>query len=108
MLAIVSEYDTKPLKENGYEAHRQYIDIQYLLSGKETICSLPLEYLKETKPYCEEKDATFYEECGVEGQRMMVGNVYFIIYFSQDGHMPGLCVGEPEKVKTVVVKVKIL
>lgn len=105
--AIVSEYDTMLVNANGYEAHRQYIDIQYLLSGKETICSLPLEYLKEIKPYSEEKDAAFYEECCVDGQRMMVGNGYFAIYFPQEGHMPGLCVGVPEKVKKVVVKVTI-
>lgn len=103
--AIVSEYESKAVNENGYEAHRAYIDIQYLLSGKETICSLPLEYLKETKPYSAEKDAAFYEECGVVGQRMTVGNGYFAIYFPQDGHMPGLSLNGAEKVKKVVVKV---
>lgn len=47
--AIVSEYTTKLDNEYGYEAHRQFIDIQYLISGKEKVCFLPLEYLKETK-----------------------------------------------------------
>ena len=59
--AIVSEYSTKVKNEYGYEAHREYIDIQYLISGEEKICCLPLEYLIETKSYNEEQDATFYE-----------------------------------------------
>lgn len=58
--AIVSEYITKEVNENGYEAHLDYIDIQYLISGEEVVKSLPLEYLNEIKPYNKEIDAAFY------------------------------------------------
>lgn len=47
--AIVSGYTTKEINENGYEAHRDYIDIQYLISGEEVVCCLSLEYLNEIK-----------------------------------------------------------
>lgn len=105
--AIVSEYTTKEENENGYEAHREWIDIQYLLKGREKICSLPLEYLKETNAYDAGKDAALYEETGVTGQEMLVGNGYFAVYFPQNGHKPGLCAGECEAVKKVVVKVRV-
>ena len=105
--AIVSEYTTKEINENGYEAHRDYIDIQYLISGKEIINSLPLEYLKVTKPYNKEIDAAFYEVEGSKPQELLLGNGYFAILFPQDGHMPQLCVNEPSKVKKVVIKVKL-
>jgi len=105
--AIVSEYETKIVNELGFEAHRDYIDIQYLISGKEIINSLPLEYLKEIKPYNKEKDAAFYEEVEVKPQELLLGNGYFAILFPQDGHMPQLCVNKPEKVKKVVIKVKL-
>ena len=105
--AIVSEYTTKEVNEYGYEAHREYIDIQYLISGEEKICCLPLEYLKEIKPYNDEKDAAFYEEASVKPQELIIGNGYFTILFPQDGHMPQMCVKEPTAVKKVVVKVKI-
>lgn len=104
--AIVSEYTTKPENENGYEAHRQYIDIQYLVSGSEKICCLPLEYLKETKPYSEECDAALYS-ADIQPQEMMIGNGYFAVFFPQDGHMPQLSADEPLPVKKIVVKVKI-
>ena len=105
--AIVSEYTTKEENENGFEAHREWIDIQYLLRGSENICYLPLEYLKETKAYDASKDAAFYEEAGVASQELLMGDGYFVVFFPQDGHKPGLCAGECEMVKKVVLKVKI-
>jgi YhcH/YjgK/YiaL family protein len=104
--AIVSEYTTKEMNENGYEAHRDYIDIQYLLRGREKICCLPLEYLKQTKVYTKEIDAAFYEESDTHPQEMIIGNGYFAILYPQDGHMPCLCLNEPMIVKKVVIKVQ--
>ena len=104
--AIVSEYDTKKVNEHGYEAHRKNIDIQYLLLGEERIACLPIERLKETKPYSEENDAAFYA-AGPRPQEMIIGNGYFAVFFPQDGHMPQLCIDEPVPVKKVVVKVRI-
>ena len=105
--AIVSEYDTKEVNENGYEAHKKFIDIQYLIKGSEKICCLPLEFLKETKAYNPEFDAAFYKEASICPQDMLVGNCYFAIFFPQDGHMPCLRIEQPISVKKVVVKVKI-
>ena len=105
--AIVSEYTTKQVNENGFEAHRQYLDIQYLMSGSEKISCLPLEYLKETKPYSEKDDSALYQAADVQPQEMVIGNSYFAIFFPQDGHMPQLCVDAPLAVKKVVVKIKI-
>lgn len=88
--SIVSEYTTKEVNENGYEAHRDYIDIQYLISGEEIVVTLPLEYLKEIKPYNKDCDAAFYVGTGIKHQELLLGNGYFAILFPQDGHMPCL------------------
>ena len=105
--AIVSEYETKLQNEHGYEAHKKYIDIQYLISGAERIACLPIEKLIETEPYNEEKDAAFYK-AAINPQEMVIGDGYFAIFFPQDGHMPQLCVDKPMKVKKVVIKVEIV
>ncbi len=104
--AIVSEYETKSVNENGYEAHRKFIDIQYLLKEKEKNCCLPIEKLKETKPYKEEIDAAFYT-ADIPTQELMLGDGFFAIYWPQDGHMPCLSIDKTEIVKKVVVKVEI-
>lgn len=107
--AIVSEYTTKEVNENGYEAHRQNIDIQYLLKGKEKIACLPLEELSVTKPYNEETDAAFYNAVSdFDPSNLPLRSGYFAIFFPQDGHMPCLSVNEPEMVKKVVVKVRLV
>lgn len=106
--AIVSEYNTKIENENGYEAHRDYIDIQYLISGIERIGYMPLEYLKETISYNKEKDIAFFKDEYGASQYLLLGNGYFTILFPQDGHMPQLAINAPMKVKKVVVKVKVL
>ena len=103
--AIVSEYETKAVNENGYEAHRKFIDIQYLLKGSEKNCCLSLEKLKETKPYKEEIDAAFYE-ADLPAQELMLGDGFFAIFWPQDGHIPGLCFNVKMLVKKVVVKIK--
>lgn len=105
--AIVSEYETKRVTEYGYEAHKRFIDIQCALKGVEKVWYLPVERLKETKPYSAEVEAAFYtaEE---KPQEMIIGNGYFAIFFPQDGHMPQLCVDEPQMMKKIVVKVEIL
>lgn len=104
--AIVYEYETKVKNEVGYEAHRKNIDIQYLLKGEERVACLPVEKLKETTPYSEEKDAAFFT-ASVQPIEMTLGGGYFAIFFPQDGHMPQLSVDEPKMVKKVVVKVEI-
>ena len=106
--AIVSEYTTKEVNENGYEAHRQNIDIQFLLKGEEKIACLPVEELSETKPYSEETDVAFYNAVSdLKPSNLPLHPGYFAIFFPQDGHMPQLCANEPEKVKKVVVKVQM-
>lgn len=104
--AIVSEYTTKEINEKGYEAHKEFIDIQYLLSGEEVIACLPLEDLTETVPYNPDKDILFYKDQGTAPVKLPIGHSYFAILFPQDGHMPCLQSSGPCKVRKVVVKVK--
>ena len=103
--AIVSEYETMAVNENGYEAHRKFIDIQYLLKGKEMNCCLPIEKLSETKPYKKELDVTFYT-ADIPSQNLVLGDGYFAIYWPQEGHMPCLVINELQIVKKVVIKVE--
>ena len=104
--AIVSEYETKKVNENGFEAHKKYIDIQYVLQGTEKVCCLPLDYLQERIPYKEESDAALYTAKG-KPVELEIGNGCFAVFYPQDGHMPCLSIDEPLTVKKVVVKVQI-
>ena len=105
--AIVSEYETVSVNECGYEAHKRFIDVQCVLKGQERVACLPIERLNETKPYSEESDAAFYTaDIKQRSTTLSLQPGYFAIFFPQDGHMPQLCVDEPESVKKVVIKVE--
>lgn len=104
--AIVSEYMTKEDNENGYEAHHQFIDIQFPIRGREKVSCLPIDVLQEIKPYNESIDAAFYLATG-RPIDMVIGNGYFAIFYPQDGHMPQLCSGKQEVIKKITLKVEI-
>ena len=106
--AIVSEYETLCENPYGYEAHRRFLDIQFLLKGEEKVCCLPLEKLKETKAYNPDCDAAFYTEDTAAPIDLPIGDGWFTILYPRDGHMPQICLGNPVPVKKVVVKIEIV
>src|SRR5210317_929538 len=54
--AIIQSYDTKDEKAAPrFEAHRKYIDIQFLLSGHETMGWAAADKISVTERYDEEK-----------------------------------------------------
>ena len=56
--AMVQSFATTPVETRKYEAHRQYIDVQYLITGREVIYWAPLPLLTEVlMPFDEKQDA---------------------------------------------------
>ena len=104
--AMVQRYTTKPADQGQFEAHRKYIDVQFLLSGRETILWAPIESLKEvTQPYDAEKDIVFFSDVPAVAPIHLAPS-QFTILFPTDGHMPGREWDAPCEVTKVVVKVK--
>jgi len=105
--ALVQAYTTKPLAEARFEAHRKYIDIQFIQSGHETLLWAPLSLLGEaTEPYLEEKDVAFF---GTPGHYTPVclQTGEFAIFHPTDGHAPCLECGPAKEVRKVVIKVQV-
>lgn len=105
--AGVQVYDTKVVNTHGYEAHQQFIDIQYLLQGEEVIRVRPLPSIEVTQPYDAERDVLFAADDAAAALNLPLGAGYFAILYPQDAHMPQLALSEPQPVKKVVVKVPV-
>ncbi len=105
VFAIVSDYDTKPQAESVWEAHRQHVDVQCLLSGEEWIGVTALETL-DSDPYDAEKDILFARGTG-EFVSLRPGR--FVVLFQHDAHMPGVTAPAPaaSRVRKLVIKVKM-
>ena len=105
--AIVQEYNTKPIEECKYEAHRKYIDIQYVVKGKETITTAYLENCKTSCQYNAEKDVEFFE-IPKNVSELFLNSGDFAIFFPQDVHCPQVSPdGKNEVLSKIVVKVKV-
>ncbi|MBU0573553.1 MAG: YhcH/YjgK/YiaL family protein [Candidatus Margulisbacteria bacterium] len=102
MYALVNEYESLPREKGVWEAHRQYIDVQYIYEGVEQIGYAPLDSLKITQAYSAEKDCLLLEG---QGDLLTMREGYFAVFFPRDAHMPGLALKGPAPVKKIVVKV---
>lgn len=103
LFALVQEYTTKSVEQGKWEAHREYIDIQYMASGQERMGFANIRTM-QLGEYMPEKD---FQPMTGNGNHVDVFAGAFVIFFPEDGHMPGLCVNAPEPIKKVVLKVKI-
>ena len=86
------------------EAHRKYLDIQYIVKGKEVVGWADLNACQIEGEFNEEKDIGKY-----------TGNFEFIninegicyVAFPEDAHMPGRHLDVPNDFVKVVVKLKV-
>ncbi len=100
---LVQEYLTKRPDQGFWEAHRRYLDVQYLLSGCERIDHALLNTMKLGE-YSEERD---FQAMTGTGSPLTLSADSFAVFFPQDAHMPGLACGMQLQVKKVVVKCEL-
>lgn len=108
IFAIVQDYYSKPISEGKLEAHRKYIDIQYIVKGEEQIGTLDIEHCIPTTQYDEAKDIIFLQP--KPQNTLDFYNLHeneFIIFTQKNAHMPSIAVKNPSFVKKVVVKVLV-
>ena len=100
---MVQRYETDPDKTIS-EAHKKYIDIQFMVDGEEIIGVAPISCEKtetEAKP---ENDVWFYD-CKTEPLTLFKNS--FMVLYPNDLHCPGVAVNGAITCHKVVVKVKV-
>ena len=105
----VQRYDTKPIDDCRPEAHKNFIDVQFVAEGEEVMGWCPLSPdLKITVPYDENKDVVFYNSLTPESSVMLTDRNYAVL-FPMDVHRPcgSLEDDEPSRVTKIVVKVPV-
>lgn len=108
IFVIINDYETKPKETEPFEVHRQYIDVQYVVSGEEEFGYLPLANQTPSKPYFDKHD---YAEFDFQSNQDDAAFIplkagMFALFFPGDIHMPGTS-ATPHKVRKVVIKVRI-
>ena len=104
LFALVNEYTTKHRNECQPEAHQQFIDVQYIVSGIELFGYAPLTNQLPVTHYDEANDVTFFNET-MSFLELKAG--MFIIFYPTDIHQPEVMALQPTTVKKVVMKIKL-
>ena len=107
VFVIINEYTTKSPDECDPESHREYADIQIMLTGTEKFGYTPLEGHPASIPYEEEKDVAFYDLPDEEINYITLPAGQFIIFFPSDIHQPEVFRTQPALVKKAVFKVAV-
>lgn len=101
--ANIQSYETK--EDALFEAHRKYIDIQYMIQGAEKCGLCNYAETNSVVDYDNNKDIEFLNSKFCEYYTLKEGE--FFVFYPQDAHKPALCNGNKDFVKKVVVKVMI-
>jgi len=105
LFALTQSYETRPVQGGALEAHRKYIDIQFVISGEEHIGYAPLG----ATPYPMDafdtaKDIGFFHG---DASFVNISAGMFAIFFPHDAHLPGRHLATPTRVTKVVLKVAL-
>lgn len=107
IFAMVQSYRTRSqTPEMMFEAHRKYMDLQYIVSGIEKIRWARLDKvdLVEEK-YSVGSDIAFYEGDALFDFTLTKGT--FLLLYPQDAHLPGLSADKDVNVRKIVFKIQI-
>ena len=103
LFALVSDYTPKPPAEGRWEAHRRYLDLQYVVSGVERMGVALIDRLT-AGDYDADRDLLWLSGTG---DFLTFGAGQFMILWPGDAHMPGIDAGVPGPVRKVVVKIAV-
>jgi len=103
---IISEGAPKAFEDAKWESHRNYIDIQYVIRGKEKMGIAPIAKAKITEEYNDAKDVAFHSVPENDGKYNIAGPGTFLIFFTGDAHRPGIKVDGSDTVKKAVIKIR--
>ena len=101
---LIQEGTTRRFDEADFEVHRDYIDIQIIVSGSEYVEYADMLDLKTKVPFDKEKDL---ELLSGEGCKIQIKPDVFYVLYPTDGHKPCCHFDVPTSYKKVLAKIKI-
>jgi len=107
VFALIQGYDTRAIADCRFEAHRKYLDIQYVYDGAEGMGWAPVETLEVADPFDTTRDVAFYSAPDVY-TTAEVRSGMLTVFYPGDAHMPGIRLTGFQNVKKVVMKVSVL
>ena len=107
--AVVNRYTPAEYESGKFENHREYIDVQYIISGSEKILVAPTEGCVLVKGYDPAADYEMYDAEGAAARvvALPVKAGDFVVLFPDEAHYPGVADGTGSDVRKIVFKVSV-
>ncbi len=101
--ATVTENATKNVDSTKWESHRNYTDLQMVISGEEKIGVADITKLNTIMPYDASKDVANYS--GEGNFYTAIPETYFL-FFPSDAHRPNITTNGNKPDKKIVIKIR--
>ena len=100
----IVEYTTTNASDRFWEAHKNYLDVHFMLHGEEQI---DLNFIQnmDVKEFVEKDD--FLPMDGEKNASVILHDGDFLICYPSDGHRTAVAVTEPVTIKKAIFKVRI-
>ena len=95
-------YETLPLEDTFFEAHRKYLDVHLMMEGEERV-----ELASPDGLELFEHQGDFYAYRGQAEQSLILRPGSFLVVFPEDAHRIKIQVNGPKTVSKVVFKVLV-
>lgn len=105
LFASVTETPTKDFEKTKCESHAKYIDLQYVIKGKEKMGVGKLSDANITTPLDPAKDNAFYDCPKLTFYEATPGT--FFLFFPSDAHRPSIKIEGCDSDKKIVIKIKV-
>ena len=91
-------------EEKQLEAHREYLDIHFVIDGTEAIGYADIDTLEPVTEFNKEDDYILLKG---DMYKVILNKGDFCIVFPEDAHAPCMCANEEKYVKKAVVKILV-
>lgn len=102
---MIQEYETRPEELCELESHKEYIDIQMIVSGYECMKVVDISRLMVKKDYDKNSDIMFWHKSSNMLQTILMPGTCIVLY-PENAHCGCIAIEEAVKVKKIVGKLK--
>lgn len=101
---LVQALTTKAWETSLLEAHREFLDIQLIIKGKEVMGWAPIAQLEATEEYNAAKDKQMFQG---KNYPMEIAEGYCYVVYPEDAHAPSVHLDEAHDICKIVIKLKV-
>ena len=105
IFVLKQAYYTKDRKDCFFEAHKKYIDIQFIVKGEEYMDVCDLDSLEVINEYVEKTDFAHYEGKKDGISKLLIRENCLAIFYPSDAHQPCVKVDNEELIYKAVIKI---